>query len=739
MEKNDRGNGSSALSLQTIASLNNRLRASLLHVLWSRRWTVLGGIVLALAVTIVYILQATPIFRSTSRLYVDQQGPRIMNEMQGYPARSTNFLYTQCELLRSTPILAEATQRPEIASLKTLAVANPVAFLKEALDVQVGRKDDIISVSLLSPYPQDASQIVNAIVDAYCDYSRSQKKNTAAEVQRILEKEKLNLDEDLKAKMQAMVEFRQQNGAISFETERGSNIILQRLAKLSEAMTQAQLELIEAQANLEASKSAAAEGAARRQWGQAKSGSGAYYAGASEETQLRVELNQLQSQRLTLLQECTADHPSVQAVEKKIEAKQADITRLNKELGQAQVDAAQQDYLVAQQREKQTREFFEQQQNDALGLNAQLAKYAMLQSDWEQTKKLSEILNDRLKEIRVTEDAGAMNITIVEAANPATIPDHPQKVRLLSLAIVVGLILGLLAAVSRDWLDQRLRSADETTAVLGLPVVGVVPMMNKRASLPDRGQHVHRSPTSAVAEAYRTIRTAVYFGLPSQQSKRLLITSPQPGDGKSTLASNLAIAIAQAGQKTILIDADFRRPTQQDIFELRSEQGMSSAMAGRASLEQVIQHTAVERLDVIPCGPIPPNPSEIINSPAFLKALEELGKRYDYVLIDSPPVMPITDARILGAMCGSTILAVWAGRSTRRLAEAARDGLLSVGAHILGTVINGAPVGDGRYGYGGKYGYYGRYVREERGSAGSPRGDGLHGEAAVSGSVKAER
>ncbi len=275
----------------------------------------------------------------------------------------------------------------------------------------------------------------------------------------------------------------------------------------------------------------------------------------------------------------------------------------------------------------------------------------------------------------------------------------------MAMALVLGLMLGGGLALGRDWMDERLRSVEEISATVGAAVLGVVPHMFKKNSTPaQRGQQVHLEPQSAEAEAYRTIRTAIYFGVPSGQAKTLLITSPAPGDGKTTMVSNLAIAMAQAGQRTLILDGDFRNPNQHKIFEIESDGGLSNVLAGRGQLSDFIQRTKVEGLEVLPCGPIPPNPSEMLNSQAFVNILEELSGKYDHVLIDSPPVMPVTDARILGAMTDVTLLVLRAEKSTRKAAEQSRDGLLSVGASILGVVVNDVP----RRGRGG-YGYYGRY------------------------------
>jgi len=220
------------------------------------------------------------------------------------------------------------------------------------------------------------------------------------------------------------------------------------------------------------------------------------------------------------------------------------------------------------------------------------------------------------------------------------------------------------------------------------------------------GQTVRLFPMSDVAEAYRTVRTALAFGMPDRRIKSVLITSPAPGDGKSTSASNLAIALATAGQRVLLLDADFRKPSIHRIFELSPEVGFSNMLAGTKTLEEVIQASRTPGLDILPCGPIPANPSEILNSEQFASILKTLGEKYDMLVIDSPPVGPVTDARILGACCDLTLLVLRAEKSTRASAEHARNSLLSVGATIPGILVNDVPRNRNGYGYYTGYGGY---------------------------------
>jgi capsular exopolysaccharide synthesis family protein len=357
-------------------------------------------------------------------------------------------------------------------------------------------------------------------------------------------------------------------------------------------------------------------------------------------------------------------------------------------------------------------------------VNTKLAEYLTLQDALRRTEKLCDILDDRVKELSVAENAGALNISVLEVAQPGEKPTSPKKAVVLGLGIIAGLMLGFGLALLRDVLDHRLRSIDEITALLELPLLGVVPHISGKQKRSVAGQMVANRPRSEMAEAFRTLRTAIYFGLPESQVKTILVTSPSSGDGKSTVASNLAIAMAQADQSVLLIEADFRKPTQGLIFELKAEKGFSGVLTRQEPLDEAIVETEIKGLSVLPCGPLPLSPAEVVNSHGFRQALEELSHRFDKIIVDSPPVMPVADARILGALCDITVIVLRAEKTTRRHSLGARNELRNVGAKILGVVVNNAPSGKGSYGYG-RYGY-GRYGYGGYGYGGSAADNSYH-------------
>jgi len=696
---------------------------SLLQIIWRRHWIILLTVGTCLAGMFVYLYKATPIFTSTSRVYVEQRGPKIFDEQEGYLTKSKDYLYTQSELIKTESIVSAVVNQTEFARMKTFdQVDNKIIYLQKGLDVSVGKKDGIISVSFDSPYRVEAAQLINEVVNEYVSYHAERKRSTASEVLEILQKEKINRDQELKVQRQAILDFKRENNEILFIEDQRGNLMSQSLARLlglQDTLAEARIATINAKEGYEAAQGLSDDPDKLRQFVEARYTSRGYYPVNQEQLQLRNELSQLQQQKLGLANKVNPEHPAMKSIESKISQVENRLLDLDQSMTQAYLEVARQQWLAAQELEKELQKTVDDQTKQAQEHDIKTTEYAILQASLTRTENLCDILDNRIKELNVTEDVGALNISILEVARPAEKPSKPQKARFMAIALVMGLLLGVGLVLMLDWMDTRLRSADEVSATLGVPVLGIIPMIRGKKDLVTRGQTVHQEPTSTVAEAYKTIRTAVYFGVPDGQAQTLLVTSPGSGDGKSTLVSNLATAMAQAGQRTLVLDCDFRKPVQHAIFQLDQEPGLSSVLTGQAELEKAIINTAEKNLDVLTCGAIPINPSELLNSQTFNDVIDKLSKKYDRLIIDSPPVMPVADARILGAMSDVTLVVLRAEKSTRKTSAQARDGLLSVGTNILGAVVNGISRST-RYGYykgyyyGYKYGYgYGHSRRSK--------------------------
>jgi capsular exopolysaccharide synthesis family protein len=385
----------------------------------------------------------------------------------------------------------------------------------------------------------------------------------------------------------------------------------------------------------------------------------------------------------------------------------------------AYVEGLRQTCDVLENKRKELRMAYDRQYKLATDVSAQAVELARLENNVKRAERDYDLVNDNINEVDILEDAGALNVNILEAAGPSSTPSYPIPSRFLASGLLACGLLGFGLAWLRELLDHRLRSVDEIAAALQLPVLGALPHSGDKQERSQGGRLVAFAPRSPAAEAFRTLRTALHFGLAGRDVKVIVVTSPSPGDGKSTVASNLAIAMAQADQRVLLIDADLRKPKQHVVFEVSPTRGLGSVLTDRRPVEEAILPNVLESLDLLPCGTLPSNPVELLNNGFFAELLNKLRDRYDRIIIDSPPVMPVADARVIAALAEATLLVLRAERSTRRLAQAARNELWRVRATRIGVVVNGIPQRR-RASYGGGYGYgygygYGDYGYTEYG------------------------
>lgn len=665
-------------------------------------------LVLALAAGMLYIQTATPIYTSTAKLYLDYGGiPIAQSYESGRIPRTDRYLYTQAELLVSRPNLGMVFELPEIRRLRTFAdIDVPMGYLRRNLHVEVGRRDEIVSVSFSSPYAAEVPQIVNRIVDAYMAKRSDNQRKNSSQVLKMLQEEMARASAELEEKRDELEQFQSTSMPLALGSDQGSGVG-QLYLTLQTEYTQAQLRASDAELFFRSAQMLANDPEALRQYARSRGQVAAYAAGGNEIAQLEAQLTSGQSDLEALLAELTPDHPRIASLTAQIERLKATITELNERFVRVLLAAAERQFQEAKEREEELAALHREQGEKVAQLNRELNRYQRLDAEVLQLMTYCQTVEQQIREIRtiVGEDVGQLRMEILEPALVSELPSHPQKSKIMAMALILGLLAGGGLSVLRDFTDQTLRSGEEISAVLGLSVLGVVPAMSQRETVPSRGQKVYRQPDVPEAEAFRTIRTAIFFGAPKDRAKTLLVTSPAAGDGKSTLASNLAIAMAQAGQKTILLDADFRKPMQHTIFEVQNDRGgLSAVLAGQMKLGPAIQATSVKGLSLLSCGPRVANPSEILNSQRFTALLERLAEAYDRIVVDAPPVTAVADAQILGAVCDVTILVLRAGKSTRKIGQRAIDGLQRVGAHLLGAVVNDVARSGDRYGYYGTYG-----------------------------------
>ena len=686
---------------------------SLLTVAWRSRWIVLTCIVVTLVAGAVYIKTATPIYESAAKVYLDYAALRISNmyDASGRP-QADKYLSTQAELITSTPIISAALGDLQPQRLKTFSnVTIPSAYLQQHLDVRVGRKDEILTVAFRSAYPEEAANIVNSVVNAYLKFRTEREKTSSSEILGSLQAYANRTKEELEQKQNRLRAFEDANMPLAGGSDKGADIILRGLESRQAMYIQAHSEATDANEFRQSVMRLKNDPAALRQYLQTKPQ--IRVAGLSDAISQRDPLEKraidLQIQRKGLSESFAPDHPRILGLDIELEQISRKLAELDDRFVNAVLVAAEQHCREARATEVQCEKEYREQWERFREVNAEINQHATLQSDVDAlTLYVQQKLEDQMREVSKIageEDIGQLKMAILEEARAATVPAAPRKSRVMAMALVGGLLLGGGAAVVKDWLNQTLHSAEEVSTLLGLPILGVVPPMPSRQRLQDRGRKVLLQPDSHEAEVFRMVRTAVFFGAPKDRAKTMLVTSPGAGDGKSTLVSNLAIAIARAGQKTIILDADMRKPMQHQIFELdHQERCLSKVFAGKMKLGAAIQPTGVRDLHLLTYGQGVSNPAEVVNNPQFGRLLRCLAEVYDRIVIDAPPVTVVADAQIISALCDVSILVLRADKSTRRMAQRAMSALGSANARVLGVVVNDIHKSQDRYyNYGQRY------------------------------------
>jgi tyrosine-protein kinase Etk/Wzc len=409
-----------------------------------------------------------------------------------------------------------------------------------------------------------------------------------------------------------------------------------------------------------------------------------------------------------------------QAISEKIAGIEIELAKLTKDrerlLGRftplftARADhvAALGDRIAALQKQKKA---LEEQMADLPATKQQLLR---MNRDVSVNRNLVTLLKTRLQELAVVNAGTHGNARIVDEAEAADVPIKPEQNMLMTLYVLLGVVSGVAATFVRRMLRGAVEDPDLIEKQLGLPVYAIVPHSGRRektikysqraSKKPRMGMLAALDPSDPAVESVRSLRTTLTFALLGAKTNTLLITGPAPGVGKSFVSANLSLVLANAGKRTVIIDADMRNGYLHEYFGIKAAPGLSNLIADDASVDQVIHATAAERLFIVPAGARPPNPSELLLNERFAISLQAIASRFDYVIIDSPPILPVTDAAIVGRLAGATLLVVKADTHTMREIERSVIRLKQAGVNLVGAVFNGISASK-RYGYGKYYGY----------------------------------
>jgi len=652
---------------------------------------------------------------------------------------------TQMLLIRSPLIIKKAVLKRDLGSLRMLSDGgDPVSRIVSALAVkQSTEKSNVMDISVKGADSDDCQKVLGAIIDSYEEFLHETHHNVSQETVDLITQAKEILLKELTRKEEAYRKFREETPLI-WTKEGTLNVHRSRLAAIESKRSELIISHSQTKAQLQALEDAIKRGGSQEALLLMldKSG-GSEVTAPGSRSSVAKELFPLLLEEQMLLEDHGPDHPKVRNVRKKI-----DVTRRHlRTMGLAEehgdetenggkksqsvdfitvyLDSLREDLTAVEQKLSELDDLFKKEADGAKDLAAFEVRDESMTRDISRTSQLFDGVVKRLEEINLIQDYGKLKTRVLQDAGPGY-KVAPILSRSLGAAGALGLLLGWGIALMIEMSDKRFRSPEEIAVRLGIPVIGHIPYFRPekadKTSPLDASLCVYHRPKSRFAEAYRGIRTALYFSTRGDGHKVVQVSSPNPGDGKSTMAANLAIAIAQSGKRILLVESDFRRPRVHRLFGIDCDVGVTTVIAGESELSDAIQSTVVENLSILPCGRRPSNPSEILSSQRYAELVDVLREKFDYVIIDTPPLMAVTDPAVVAPRVDGVLIAIRINKRSQHDCIYATELLSSVGATILGISVNGLNQKDA-YGYGA-YGnsYYGkstgRYGRYNNGSTG---------------------
>ena len=546
----------------------------------------------------------------------------------------------------------------------------------------------LVEIAYTSPDPQYAALAANTLareyVQANLDLKLANTTNTISWLGDELGKQRQKVE----AAERAMAEYQEGQNAMSLNE--GQNIVIARLNSLNEAVTKAKTVRLQKEA-------------AYRQLGSltgASANADTFPVVAHNSTiqEIKQQLANLNSEKAKLSQRYGVNHPEMAKIQNQIESASQ---RLNAETAKV-LESIGNEYRSAVAEEKNLSGSLEDQKRQAIELNRKSITYSILAREAESERQVYNALLQQEKELRVVSNSRANNVQLMDDAEVPGGPFTPNHSRDWLMALVLGLALGVAAAYTVEYLDDTVKLPDDVTRRLKLPLLGLVPAVGG-----DKLPVLTSAVPHDFGEAFRSLRTSLVFTNGSPGNRTIAVTSTQPLEGKTTTACNLAVALALGGARVMLIDADMRRPGLHRTMGIPNEIGLSHVLTGQARVREAVQRTSENNLFVMTAGHVPPNPSELLSSERMRHLIANLeAGPFDWVIIDTPPVLAVTDAVILAPYMSGLVFVIGAEMTRRAHAERAIQTIQGGKPNIVGAVLNRVDLNRNKYYYSRYYGYH---------------------------------
>lgn len=710
-----------------------------LRVILRHKMTIIVVVLVALVATVIATSMQVPIYKASGTLQIDRQASRVL-QYEGVEAPQSynwEFYETQYQLLRSRAVARRVVDKLGLDSSKAFQPEEQQSFFKDltgwvrnigqpqvaeevaaepesdpraaladilagSLEVKPVKDSALVQIAFDSPNAKLAADVVNTLMTTFIDLSMERNFERSSYAKEFLSERIKQIRANLEDSERKLVEYAGDREIIDMEQKQ--SVLVAKVQALNSKLVEVEASRIEAESKMRVMES-----------------SGAYVLGLSENNSAidtyKSKLAELETEYQEKLRVYKPAYPAMVQL-------QTEISEIRKKVEQEIADIgknAQARYQAALREEAMLQASMAELKAQILDLQKRSTDYQALKRDVETNRELYDGLLQRIKEVGVAAGISDSNISVVDPARTPSGPYKPNLRRNLLIALLLGLAGGIGLAFLFEHLDDSVKSADQLEKLTGRAVLGVIPEVERPENEAAVAMMVQNQPTSALAEAYRSMRTALSFSTASGSPKVLHLTSSVPGEGKTTSSISLAVTYAQAGQNVLLIDADLRNPSLHRDLGLGNEIGLTNILAGDRKPSEAVRRSNMQRFWVLTTGPIPPNPAELLGTSKMADLLETAATKFDLVILDSPPVLGLADALILANMANATILVVDAGVTRKGSVEGALARLRQARANILGTVLTKYGQGGSGYGYDYhyryKYDYYGYGTREADESA----------------------
>ena len=695
-----------------------------LLILRKHQWLILSFLLAVVTIVTIATFRMKSVYSATAKIEIDRESTNILpfqgTDPYDYAMDLDNYIETQSRILTSETMALQTIRNMDLSSnpefsggadsaaiatgtLKNQKLPPEIGAFLGSLSVRRIPNTRLMEVTFESTSPQLAAQVLNAHLENYIEQNYKSRYDATAKASQWLQEELDELSIKVRRSEDARIEYERNNQIWTLDDK--NNVTTQRLGDLNRQLTDAQSDSLRKQALYEFAKSGDLD--------------------AVPQLRDNSVLQEMEKKRADLSMQYTdavnqygPNFPKVQRLQSQMKELDGQMTRERKGI----IAQLESDYREAKQHEDLLSRALDEQKAEVNVMSGKMIEYNVLKREAEANKALYDSLQTKLKEAQISSGLKSSNIRIVDPAMVPSTPSRPAKTRNITLAFIVGLVGGIGLALLREYLDNTVKTPDDVETLVRLPSLAVVPAFtdgatsSKRSGMFKAGstnghdkrielvaQHL---PKSQMSEAFRALRTALLLSQADHPPQVILVTSALPREGKTTAAANLAVTLAQLGDKTVLVDADLRKPGVGRLLNLGPGKyaGLSSYLAGVSTLDLVtIAHPEISNLSAIPTGPLPPNPADLLSSHKLADAISELRKRYKFVVIDSPPIMAATDAVILSVQADGVLLVVRSGETPKEAFTRSRDLLISVKAHLLGVVLNAVDSSAPDYYYSYRY------------------------------------